>query len=223
MAHANRGCKWYINKPLLSQAKLTAEENVQAHITIPLTEWTEIKILLPRAIPGLWKTNCNKLVQKKLNQLQTGQQTHWQGGNRGESIKNQSYVWHAAKRWQSLLGTGEKVEKKFLVLVRLWTVAYNTTGGIANWELSCLWHFQRVCDSRDTLGMVQPGAALGSGQLWVLLQRLGDHELQTTLSREARGKKEISTLTEQGERRLEKSSIHRLKDPSNRNTDSGCK
>lgn len=31
MAHANRGCKWYINKQLLSQAKLTAEENMHTH------------------------------------------------------------------------------------------------------------------------------------------------------------------------------------------------
>lgn len=45
------------------------------------------------------------------------------------------------------------------------------------------------CDSRDTLGMAQPGAALGSEQLWLLLQRLRDHKLQTTLSGEARGGK----------------------------------
>lgn len=93
---------------------------------------------------------------------------------------------------------------------------------IAKQELSCLWHFHRVCGSRDTLGMAQPGAALGSELLW-MLQRLRDHELQTMLSGEARGKKEIPTLTEQGERRLEKYSVHHLKDPRNRNTDSGCK
>lgn len=44
--------------------------------------------------------------------------------------------------------------------------------------------------------MAQPGAALGSEQLWVLLQRLGDHELQTTLSGEAKGKKEKSQLSQ---------------------------
>lgn len=203
MAHANCGCKWHINKSLLSQAKLTAEENMHTHITIPLIEWTEIKILLPQAIPGgLWKRNCNKLVQKKLNQLQTGEQTHWQGGNRGKSIKNQSYVWHAAKLWQSYTWNWRKSRKKILVLVRLWTAASGTMSSTANQELSCLWHFHRACGSRDTLGMAQPGAALGSEQLW-MLQRLRDHKLQTTLSGEARGKEEIPTLTEQGERRLE--------------------
>lgn len=64
---------------------------------------------------------------------------------------------------------------------------------------------------------------LGLEQLWILLQRLTDHELQTTLSGEAGGKKEIPTLVEQCEKRLEKYSVHHLKDPINRNTESGCK
>lgn len=41
-------------------------------------------------------------------------------------------------------------------------------------------------------------------------------------SQEKVGKKEIPTLAEQGERRLEKYSVH-LRDASNRNIDSGCK
>lgn len=71
--------------------------------------------------------------------------------------------------------------------------------------------------------MAQPGAAPGSEHLWVLLQRLRDHELQSTLSGEARGKKETPTLAEQDQRRLEKYCVQHLKDPSHRNTDSGCK
>lgn len=189
MAHANCGCKWYINKPLLSQAKPTAEENVHTHITIPVTEWTEIKILLPQAISrGLWKRNCNKLAQKKLNLLQTGQHTHWQGGNRGVSIKINKVMFDMQLSCDKvILGTGEKVEK-------------NPFSQAVNW---CQWYREQHCKQRALvplalaqgvwqqghLGMAQPGAALGSEQLWVLLQRLRDHQLQTTLSGEARGKK----------------------------------
>jgi len=46
---------------------------------------------------------------------------------------------------------------------------------------------------------------------------------ETTLSGEARGKKEIPTLAGQGWRRLEKYFVHHLKDPTNRNTESGYK
>lgn len=223
MAHANRGCKWYINKSLLSQAKLTGEENMHTHITMPLIEWTEIKILLPQAISGgLWKRNCNKLVQKKLNQLQTGEQTHWQGGNRGVSIKNQSYVWHAAKLRQSYAWNWRKSRKKILVLVRLWTAANGSMSSIANQELSCLWHFHRVCGSRDTLGMAQPGAALGSEQLWVC--RGSETTSFRPRSQERQGGKKKSQFSQNKVRGdWKKYSVHHLKDPGNRNTDSGCK
>lgn len=95
------------------------------------------------------KRNCNKFIQKKLNQLQTGQQTRWQGGNRGVSKKKQSYVWHAAKLWQSYAWIWRKNREIPLVLVRLGTAANGTMKTL----LLCLWHFQRVSGSKDTLGL----------------------------------------------------------------------
>lgn len=135
---------------------------MHTHSTILLIEWTEIKILLPRATAGLWNRNCNKFVQK-LNHPRTGQQTHWHGGNRGVSIKNQSYAWMQLSYDKVILGTGEKVEKNPHFTARLWTAANGTTSSIVNRELLCLWHFQRVSDSKDTSGMAQAGGALGSG------------------------------------------------------------
>lgn len=227
MAHANRGCKWYINKPLLSQAKLTAEENVHAHTTVPLIEWTEIKILLPRAISGgLWKRNCNKFMQKQLNQLQTGQQTRWQGGNRGVSIKKQSYVWHAAKLWQNYTWNWRKAEKNPCITVRLWMLPVLPRAALQTKSSRAFGTSKGPVTARtpqEWLSLEEHFPDLGLEQLWVLLQRLRDHKLQTTLSGEAGGKKEIPTLAEQGEKRLEKYSVHHLKDPSNRNTESGCK
>lgn len=99
---------------------------------------------------------------------------------------------------KAILGTGEKVEKN-----PCFSQALNC----------CQWYHEQHCKLRAlvplalpkiTLGMAQPGAAPGSEHLWLLLQRLRDHELQTTLSGETRGKKEIPILTEQGQRRLEK-------------------
>lgn len=157
MAHANCGCKWYINKPLLSQAKLTAEEDMHTDITIALIEWTEIKILLPQAITGgLWKRNCNKLIQK-LNQLQTGEQTHWQGGNRGVSIKNQSYVWHAAKLWQSYTWNWRKSRKK--------NPCFSQTVNC------CQWFHEQHCKTRTLVPLALPQGLwqqghLGNGSAW---------------------------------------------------------
>lgn len=151
MAHANRGCKWYINKPLLSQAKLTAEENVHTHTTIPLIEWTEIKILLPRAISGgLWNRNCNKFIQKQLNQLQTGQQTRWQGGNRGVSIKNKVMFDMQLSYDKIILGTGEK-QKKILVLQ-------------SDCE-RCQWYHEQHCKPRALVPLALPKGQWQQGHL----------------------------------------------------------
>lgn len=60
----------------------------------------------------------------------------------------------------------EKSRKKSLFYSRTVNAASGTTSSTANQELSCLWHFQRASDSKDTSGMAQPGGALsrlGSG------------------------------------------------------------
>lgn len=54
----------------------------------------------------------------------------------------------------------EKSRKKSLFYSRTVNAASGTTSSTANQELSCLWHFQRASDSKDTSGMAQPGGAL---------------------------------------------------------------
>lgn len=69
----------------------------------------------------------------------------------------------------------------------------------------------------------QPGGTLGSGAALGLAaeaqrSRASDHSQE-----KQGGEKETTALVEHGERRLEKHSVHHLKDPTNRNTEPGCK